>query len=311
MNAALSPTLRIKDMDRIFTEVSCPENLDIPRPGQLRLFHLLVRDRGFHHVDLEKWLYRNLSRYVFSRAQMEQFRKDDDLESAVAQAMHTMKQNGTIDKKGMGNELGEMLVYAFLEGKLSAPKLMSRVELSTDLSKYKSACESVHLLSKAYDGSLPFHQMVFGASDIVGDLGDAVDHAFEAIVRIKNRSEKEIFMVEKTAFKLAFDAADIAFLKDLLIPKPNGQSSYNTAFGIFLGYSIGVDGDAHPNVDYQELITQKMVMDIRHNAMHIVNKIRENNLTAHSFYIYILPFMDAETNKSEIMKHVIEGDISL
>ena len=302
MNAALSPTLRIKDMDCIFTEVPCPENLDLPRSGQLRLFHLLVRDSAFHHVDLEKWLYRNLSRYVFSRAQMEQFRKDDDLESAVAQAMHTMKQNGAIDKKGMGNELGEMLVYAFLEGKLSAPKLMSRVELSTDLSKYKSACESVHLLSKACDGGLPFHQMVFG---------DAVNHAFEAIVRIKNHSEKEILMVEKTALSLAFADADIAFLEDLLIPKPNGRSSYNTAFGIFLGYSIGVDGDAHPNVDYQELITQKMVMDIRHHAMHIANKIRENNLTAHSFYIYILPFMDAEANKSEIMKHIIEGEISL
>ena len=311
MSATLSPTLRTKDMDRIFTEVPCPENLGLQKPGQLRLFHLLIRDSEFHHADLEKWLYRNLSRYVFSRAQMEQFRQDDDLEAAIAQAINTMKQNGVIDEKGMGNELGEMLIYAFLEGKLAAPKLMSRVELSTDFSKYKSVCESIHLLSKSGDKGLPFHQMVFGASGIVGDIRDAVDNAFAAIMRIKHHAIQEIHMVEKTAFNLSFDKADIDFLKDILIPKPNAQSNYNTAFGVFLGYSIGVSRALHPEVDYQKRVTRKMLIDIQHHARYIADKINENDLTAHSFYIYILPFMDAETNKNEIMEHVIKGAINL
>lgn len=311
MRATLSPTLKTKDMDAIFTEVLCPENLDLQKPGQLRLFHLLIRDGVFHHADLERWLYRNLSRYVFSRAQMEQFRRDDDLDAAVAQAMQTMKENGAIDEKGMGNELGEMLIYAFLEGKLSAPKLMSRVELSTDFSKYKSVCESIHLLSSVNNDGMPFHQMVFGASGIVGDIGDAVDNAFDAIIRIKKHSTQELHMVEKTAFNISFNDHDIAFLKDIIIPKPNAQSNYNTAFGVFLGYSIGINEDDCPNIDYKELITQKMVTDIRHHAKYITDKIKENKLTAHSFYIYILPFMDAETNKCEIMEHVIKGAINL
>ena len=165
MSAVLSKTLKDKDMDRIFAEVPCTEDLGLSKPGQLRLFHLLVRDGKFYHEDLERWLYRNLSRYVFSRAMLEQFRKDDDLDAAIERAIQTMRENGDADEKGTGNELGEMLIYAFLEGKLSAPKLMSRVELSTDLSQHKSVCESIHLLSDADENGVPFNQMVFGTSN--------------------------------------------------------------------------------------------------------------------------------------------------
>jgi len=63
MSTALSKTLKDKDMDRIFAEVPCTESLGLRKPGQLRLFHLLIRDDKFYHEDLERWLYRNLSRY--------------------------------------------------------------------------------------------------------------------------------------------------------------------------------------------------------------------------------------------------------
>ena len=311
MGVSLSKTLKDKDMDRIFAEVPCTENLGLRKPGQLRLFHLLVRDGKFYHEDLEKWLYRNLSRYVFSRAMLEQFRKNDGLDAAIERAIQTMRDNGSGDKKGMGNELGEMMIYAFLEGKLSAPTLMSRVELSTDLSQYQSACESIHLFSDIDENGVPFNQMVFGASNIVGDIRDAVDNAFDAILRIKNHTSREIQMVEKTALDRSFNDEEIAFLKDTIIPTPNAQSRYNTAYGIFLGYSIGIKAEDHPEIEYEELVTKKMTDDIQHHARYIADKIKSNGLGMHSFYIYILPFMDAESNKSEIMDHVMKGAIVL
>lgn len=311
MSAVLSKTLKDKDMDRIFAEVPCTEDLGLSKPGQLRLFHLLVRDGKFYHEDLEKWLYRNLSRYVFSRAMLEQFRRNDDLDAAIERAIKTMRENGDADEKGMGNELGEMMIYAFLEGKLSAPKLMSRVELSTDLSQYKSVCESIHLFSDTDENGAPFNQMVFGASNIVGEIQDAVDNAFDVIIRIKNRSSREIQMVEKTALDRFFDDNEIAFLQDTIIPTPNVKSRYNTAYGVFLGYSIGVNAKDHPEIEYEQLVTKKMVEDIRRHSGYIADKIKNNGLDMHSFYIYILPFMDAETNKREIMDHVMNGDVIL
>lgn len=311
MSAVLSKTLKGKDMDRIFAEVPCMGDLGLSKPGQLRLFHLLVRDGKFYHEDLERWLYRNLSRYVFSRAMLEQFRKDDDLDAAIERAIQTMRENGEVGEKGIGNELGEMLIYAFLEGKLSAPKLMSRVELSTDLAQYKSVCESIHLFSAAGEDGVPFNQMVFGTSNIVGEIRDAVDNAFDAIIRIEKHSSREIQMVEKTVLDRSFDNTEISFLTDIIIPTPNAKSNFNTAYGVFLGYSIGVKAEEHPEIDYEELVAKKMVEDIQRHAQYIADKIKSNGLDMHSFYIYILPFMDAETNKSEIMDHVMKGAVVL
>lgn len=311
MSAILSKTLKDKDMDRIFAEVPCTEDLGLSKPGQLRLFHLLVRDGKFYYEDLEKWLYRNLSRYVFSRAMLEQLRKDDNLDAAIERAIQTMRESGAADEKGIGNELGEMMIYAFLEGKLSAPKLMSRVELSTDLSQYKSVCESIHLFSNTDENGSPFNQLVFGTSNIVGDIRDAVDNAFDAIIRIKNHTSREIQMVEKTALNRSFADDEIAFLKDTIIPTPNAQNKYNTAYGVFLGYSIGVNAVNHPEIEYEQLVTKKMVEDIQRHAGYIADKIKDNGLDMHSFYIYILPFMDAENNKSEIMDHVMKGEVIL
>lgn len=311
MSAILSKTLKDKDMDRIFAEVPCTEDLGLSKPGQLRLFRLLVRDGKFYYEDLEKWLYRNLSRYVFSRAMLEQLRKDDNLDAAIERAIQTMRESGAADEKGIGNELGEMMIYAFLEGKLSAPKLMSRVELSTDLSQYKSVCESIHLFSNTDENGSPFNQLVFGTSNIVGDIRDAVDNAFDAIIRIKNHTSREIQMVEKTALDRSFADDEIAFLKDTIIPTPNAQNKYNTAYGVFLGYSIGVNAVDHPEIEYEQLVTKKMVEDIQRHAGYIADKIKDNGLDMHSFYIYILPFMDAENNKSEIMDHVMKGEVIL
>ena len=108
-----------------------------------------------------------------------------------------------------------------------------------------------------------------------------------------------------------FDDDEIAFLKDTIIPTPNAQSRYNTAYGIFPGYSIGVKAEEHPEIEYDQLVTKKMTEDIQRHAGYIANKIKSNGLDMHSFYIYILPFMDAETNKSEIMDHVMKGAVVL
>lgn len=50
MGAGISKTLKDKDMDRIFTEVSHDEKLKLSGQGELRLFHLLIRDKQFYWV---------------------------------------------------------------------------------------------------------------------------------------------------------------------------------------------------------------------------------------------------------------------
>ena len=264
MSEALSKTLH-GDFDSVFHEVTQPEKVAWTTEGQLRLFHLNIRNNKFNPEEMKTLLYRNIGEYVFSRAKIENFKVSGDAFAVGAQAIRVINKNGSADVKGTGAELGEMLLYSFLEEKLKAPKLMSRVELSTDAKQYASTCDGIHLLTSGTSG-LPYHQVVFGASRIVGDLTYAIDAAFNSILEIENNEDNELHMVDTALYPLH---------------------------------------------EFPDIAEEKMQADIKRNTDYILNKIQVNGLGQHSFYFYVLPFNDAETEKKAIMEAVLKGDVDL
>ena len=67
----------------------------------------------------------------------------------------------------------------------------------------------------------------------------------------------------------------------------------------------------HPGEKYEDLVTAKMTHDIKTTAPYIAQKIKDNYLGVHSFYVYVVPFEDAEKDKLGIMNNVMKGAISL
>lgn len=311
MTRDISGTLKKKSLDGIFKEVAHNEKLGISNNEELRFFYLKVRGKKFYTNDLQTALYRNIGKYVFSRAALEDFHIRDDDDSVISQALKVMRDNGDPDEKGSGNELGEMLVYTLLEEKLDAPKIMSRVELSTDASSYNSECESIHLLTLGDDNGQLTYEMVFGASNIVGDIQDAIDNAFYAILRIENHSGKEIMMVKKTALNRFYKQSEIDFLVKQIIPQHGGSGDYEIAYGVFLGYTLGIDPTGYTNEQYEAMVEKRLDLDIKNHASYIAQKIKNCGLDGHSFYFYILPFDNAEENKKEIMENIMKGDVTL
>lgn len=307
----ISGTLKKKSLDGIFNEVPHTETLGISNNEELRLFYLKVRGKKFYTGDLQTALYRNIGKYVFSRTALEDFHINDDDDSVISQALKVMRENGAADTKGTGNELGEMLVYTLLEEKLDAPKILSRVELSTDAVNYSSECESIHLLTLGEADGQATYEMVFGTSNIVGDIQDAIDNAFEAILRIEKRSAREIKMVEKTALSRFYKESEIDFIKKLIIPQQGGSGDYEIAYGVFLGYTLGINPAGYTNEQYAAMVEKRLDLDIKSHAAYIAKKIVDLGLDGHSFYFYILPFDDAELNKKEIMENVMKGDVTL
>ena len=302
----LSKTLKGDSFDRIFKEVIHTESLNLRNPHALRLFHLDVVGYGFSSKELLKFLRKNIGRYVYSRAKLEQFKLDDDIEGVRDEALRVMRQTGRPDEKGTGNELGEMLLYAFLEEKLNAPKLLSKVELSTGAKQYNSQCDSIHMHFVNNADGITYYQMVFGTSSVIGDLKGAIDTAFEGVVKIENRGEDEVELVEHTFLNQAVPARDVDFIRSILIPSPNGNTAYDTAYGIFLGYSIGLEFGTRTTLEYRVAVNKKVERDIQEYAKYIRDKINELGLSHHSFYFYVMPFADAEKEKREIMHSIME-----
>lgn len=269
-----------------------------------------IRNNKFNPEEMKKLLYRNIGDYVFSRAKIEHFKVTGDAFAIVSQALRVLQKNGGADIKGTGSELGELLLYSFLEEKLKAPKLMSRVELSTDAKQYASSCDGIHLLTSGVSG-MPYHQVVFGASSIVGDLTYAIDAAFESIVEIEKNEDKELHMVDNVIFDRLLNDDEVELAKQIFIPSPNPTVNYNTSYGIFLGYTIGLDPNQYSIAEFPGIVEEKMQEDIRRNIDYILQKISDNNLNLHSFYFYVLPFNDGETDKKDIMEAVLKGDVDL
>lgn len=298
------------DFDSVFHEVVLLEPVALASGGQLRLFHLALRNGKFTPSEMKAILYRNIGEYVFSRARLEKFRLTGDMYSVGAQAIRILNKNGGPDIKGTGGELGEILLYSFLEQKLNAPKLMSRVELSTDAKQYNSACDSIHLLTSGISG-LPYHQVVFGSSNIVGDLTYAIDGAFDSILRIENNEESELHMVDSLILDRLATDEEIELARSIFIPSPEKSVRYNTSYGVFLRYTLGLNAINYPPAQYLAIVEEKMQVDIRRNIDYILAKIDDNNLGQHSFYFYVLPFNDAEEEKKAIMEAVLKGDVDL
>ena len=89
MSESISATIKNSGLtlDSVFVEVQHSEGLNLPKANHIRFFHTAMRGNRLSTDNLQVFLRRNLARYVFSRAQLENYRINDDLDSAVSEAM--------------------------------------------------------------------------------------------------------------------------------------------------------------------------------------------------------------------------------
>lgn len=73
MSDNLSKTVH-GDFDAVFCEVTQSSPVSWITQGELRLFHLNIRNNKFNPEEMKKLLYRNIGDYVFSRAKIEHFK---------------------------------------------------------------------------------------------------------------------------------------------------------------------------------------------------------------------------------------------
>ena len=76
----------------------------------------------------------------------------------------------------------------------------------------------------------------------------------------------------------------------------------DNAFGIFLGYSIGIDATQYSNAEFRDAINEKLKNDINNIFTYIEKKVNESGLAGYSFYFYILPFNNASQDRAAIIQ---------
>ena len=182
---------------------------------------------------------------------------------------------------------------------------MSKIELQDLGGTYKSKSSGVHLLS--IDGGTTIsHQLVFGSTDMLCTLSDAVDSAFGQIVDINSSATDEHQLVESNIMNGAFSPEVTVALKEIIIPQKNKPKRPDTAFGVFLGYNVCVPNvDSLSSEEYPSALLRQMQADILACVPYIQSKIDTLRLSRHSFYIYVLPLNDIETERTQIMNRAL------
>ena len=197
------------------------------------------------------------------------------------------------------------MLYVFLEQELNAPKIMSKIEFSQHTG-LASKSDGIHLLATTEHGR-PFNQLVFGASNIEGDLNAAVDRAFERIVSIEQNADSEFKTVENTAYGLMFDNSTVEYLRDVMVPRKQFQYKPDMAFGLFLGYSLKIDPPVTDPALYRSAAEEQLKQDVESVKSYIADTMKRHNLEGYTFYCYVLPFNDAPNEKTSLIDEMLEG----
>ena len=290
----LPKTLQGKYFQQAFLPV-IDGTLQIKGNNHIKAYRYRIESNQFDYMWLRKLLNANIGRYVFNRAEIEKYIRDD-IESLGMEAAQYVRAHAT------GNELGEMLIYAFLEEVLHAPKLMSAIELSSG-----NRCAGIHFLT--IPNTDVNYELVYGASHLHGDITQALDNAFETIENMEKTRLSGMELVNSAEFNKCIDIKTAHLIKKIIIPEDGGDSGAGTAYGVLLGYTLDLNPEDYAPIEYTNAAIKRIELDIEVALDRIHTKISELKLGYKSFYIYVLPFNNADGDKKSIMNDLIGGTV--
>ena len=279
------------------------ENEPLARDNKMNLFVLKVANNEFDYDGLTEELQNSLITYALSRHTVDdlvQQKKFGNLSSYAREKIRKANEN-----KG---ELGELLLYCFLESHLNAPKLLTKLELKTAANDYVKGADGVHLLQldeKSY-------QIVFGESKLYEDLETGIRDAFASIQRMIKDGLHKIFyekhLVDSNILKENVSEDELQLLKKILIPAENDEDlEVDNSFGIFIGFEIPVTDEERQvsNSQFRNDIVNKVKQAVTQQLPMINRYLKRSNLVGYQFYFYVVPFTKLDTRRTAIINDLI------
>jgi hypothetical protein len=295
-------TLDPQPFSTVFKEIK-DLKLAIPNPNELKIYRLDVTNSKIDYNKLHGFIADNIGRYIYSRGARNRYTLEQD---SMQLAIRTLRAyHDRVKKTPTTNHFNEIMLYSFLECILGAPKIFSKMELQNKSGIYDSVSSGIHINTFKSGGAF-FNQLIFGATDTIENLEDAVDNAFNQVLTIQSASSDEYEFLENTILNNEFDAETNKALESMIIPKKgSGLTKPDNAFGLFLGYTVKTPYEPN-NALYTSNLETQMDLDIIHISTYLENKINTLGLSNYSFYVYILPLNDAIIDKESIMKDALE-----
>lgn len=286
--------------------LSISENKD---DGFLDLFLFPINARNFDYNFISNNLIESIADYALSWKTRDKYKNMPMTLSKKAREefKEATKNDG---------ELGELLLFCFLEGYLDAPKILTKLQLKTSNQLYVNGSDGVHL-KKLLDNK---YQLIFGESKTYAELNCAFNNAFKSIYQFVNEiNEKgnyksginfEKGLISSNIDRDIFEEDEQEILNFLLYPKESEKYDFSLddAFSIFIGYQINIEDEQrkYSSEEFPIKIETKIVNEIETYKNNIYKLIEKYSLIGYTFYIFIIPFTNIDENRKKILGKVLE-----
>ncbi len=307
----LSKTCRDEDFFKVFKKLKHEQSLDLPNNNKLEMYYAKIMNNKFEYTALIDLLSNNITNYVFSRKENIEASEKNKIQTLTIKAIKEFRKIKNDNDSGSGGELGEFLLYTFLESRLNAFKLLSKMELKTNASDYVKGADGIYLYEYEDEKKQNHFEYIIGEAKIEGTSSEAIKDAIDSILtHLKNENfEKEL--VNREIFKETFSEEEVEKIRKILVPRQDDEDmDIQKAFGIFIGYGIdkSLNLEGISNADGKKLIEERMKKDIKNICKNMKKKIKDKNLNNYSFYVYVMPFKNAKEDRKKILKNMAIGD---
>ena len=303
----LSKTCRDENFFKVFKELKHSQILDLPNNNKLEMYYTKIMNNKFDYTALIELLCENITNYVFSRKENLEASEKRKISNLTIKAIKEFRKIKNEDDNGSGGELGEILLYTFLESRLNAFKLLSKMELKTNSSDYIKGADGIYLYEYEDEKKQKHFEYIIGEAKIEGTSSEAIKDAIDSILTHLQNENFEKELVNREIFKETFDEDEIEKIKKILVPSQDEEDmDIQKAFGIFIGYGIdkSINLDGISNSEGKILIEKRLKKDIENICKNMKQKIKDKKLNNYSFYVYIMPFKNAKEDRKEILKNM-------
>jgi len=273
---------------------------DCPQQSTLNIHVLNIESNEFIYCKLVEELRDIIITYVHSNRRLEEFKENYPSYSPKPFFEAIQKFRNYTSNEG---ELGELLLYAFLEAGLNAPKLLSKMQLKTDSNDYIKGSDGVHLL-ELDDG----YQLIFGESKLYADLLEGAREAFDSILDFKsNGMAFERGLIDTHVINEMVSEEGYEKIKSILLPSGDDGPDLDLSFGIFLGFELKIDSSqlSLKNKEFREWVNESVKRHATRVVSTIRRKIINHKLYGHEFHIYIVPFTDIDVTRKKLIHEML------
>lgn len=306
-NNKLNPTTvsSLENFNRVFATIEHNNKLNLQNNNSLNFYMLDIGNGQFLYDQLFDILKDNIGPYGLSRREF----KKNPLRAGFA-SIDKFRQVKNSEDKGAGGELGELLLYLFLEVVMGAPKILSKLEIKTTQNQYVYNADGVHFFK--YNNEHGEHrQLILCESKIKEDYKKAIDSAIDSLKNANDKKYYDISLVNSEIFKESFSEEEATYIIDMITPHQTEDIKNNvvkeTAFGLFLGFDLKITEEEKnkDSIVVRNIIQERCLEILNDITKYLNNKIILNNLTGFSFYVFLLPFNDTINDRKKIMDQLM------